>query len=64
MEEIETEAKVHTIVFDFASVTYLDSTGVKYLKVKKKERKMNERRKTKKRTKKKIKDKIKEDKRR
>ena len=33
MEMVEEEGKVHTIVFDFASVSYIDSTGVKYLKV-------------------------------
>jgi hypothetical protein len=33
MERLETEANVHTIVFDFASVSYIDSTGIKYVKV-------------------------------
>ncbi len=33
MEQIENEAPVHTVVFDFASVPYIDSTGIKYLKV-------------------------------
>jgi len=32
MEELESEAKVHTVIFDFASVSYVDSTGIKYLK--------------------------------
>eukprot|EP00026_Physarum_polycephalum_P002885 Phypoly_transcript_02894.p1 GENE.Phypoly_transcript_02894~~Phypoly_transcript_02894.p1 ORF type:complete len:746 (+),score=98.98 Phypoly_transcript_02894:338-2575(+) len=32
MERQENEGKVHTIVFDFASVSYVDSTGIKYLK--------------------------------
>lgn len=34
MEVVENaQAKVHTIIFDFASISYVDSTGVKYLKV-------------------------------
>jgi len=32
MERLQSDAQIHTIVFDYASVSYVDSTGMKYLK--------------------------------